>query len=61
MKLSDYAADFQHNDAIDAESLENYAAMVKSLNDLIVKAADGKLNADDEPSDYIRIVLEAQA
>jgi hypothetical protein len=60
MKLSDYVADFQHNDAIDAKSLEDYAAMVKSLNDLIMKAANEKLDVNDEPSDYLRLVLRSR-
>jgi hypothetical protein len=61
MKLSDYSADFQHNDAIDAASLENYASLVKSLNDLIMNAANEKLDVNDEPSDYKRLVLRSKA
>jgi hypothetical protein len=57
MKLSDYSAAYQANEAIDAASLESYATMVKALNGLIMKAADEKLAIDDEPSDYERLIL----
>jgi hypothetical protein len=48
MKLSDYAVSYQHNEALDTASLEAHAALVKSLNDQILKAAREKLKIDDE-------------
>ncbi|MGD9921764.1 MAG: hypothetical protein AB7V13_10000 [Pseudorhodoplanes sp.] len=57
MKLSEYSAVYQANDAIDAASLEGYAAMIKGLNGLIMKAANDRLAIDDEPADYERLIL----
>lgn len=61
MKVSEYAVTFQQNEAMDAASLEAHAALVKSLNDLILKAAREKLKFDDEPSDFERLVLRAKS
>lgn len=61
MKLSDYAVAYQQNEAIDAASLEAYAAQVKSLNDLILNAAREKLKIDDEPSDFDRLILRSKS
>ena len=61
MKLTEYAVDFQHNEAIDAKSLEDYSTLVGALNALIIKAADEKLAATDEPSDYVRLILGSKA
>jgi hypothetical protein len=56
-KLSDYCALYLPNHAIDAASLENYAAMFKSLNDRIATAASEKLAINDELSDCERLIL----
>ena len=61
MKLSDYAVSYQDNRALDAASLEAHAALVKSLNDLILKAAREKLSIDDEPSDFDRLILGSKS
>lgn len=60
MKLSDYAETYQDNTALDAASLEAHATLVKSLNDLILKAAHEKLKIDDEPSDFDRLILRSK-
>lgn len=57
MNLSDHSVFYLAIDAIDAASLENYTAMIKSLNDLIATAASHKLEFNDEPSDYERLIL----
>jgi hypothetical protein len=61
MKLSDYAVSYQHNEALDTASLEAHAALVKSLNDQILKAAREKLKIDDEPSDFDRLILRSKS
>jgi hypothetical protein len=60
MKLSDYAEIYQDNTALDAASLEAHTALIKSLNDLILKAAREKLKIDDEPSDFDRLILRSK-
>jgi hypothetical protein len=57
MNSSEYAKIYQDNTALDAASLEAHIALVKSLNDLILKAAREKLKIDDEPSDFDRLIL----
>jgi hypothetical protein len=60
MKMSDYAQAFQDNTAMDPASLEAHAVLVKSLNELILKAAREKLKVDDEPSDFDRLILRSK-
>lgn len=61
MKLSEYSVDFQHNQAIDAKSLQDYATLVGALNAMIRTAADERLAMTDEPSDYARLVLGSKS
>jgi hypothetical protein len=57
MKFTEFSVELQDNGAIDAQSLESYAGMIKSLNGMIMKAASERLQADNEPSDYERMIL----
>jgi hypothetical protein len=61
MKLSEYAKTFQQNAAMDEASLEAHAALVQSLNALILEAAHKKLKIDDEPSDFGRLILRSKS
>jgi len=61
MKFSEYAATYQQNEALDAASLDAHAALVRSLNDLILNAAREKLKIDDEPSDFDRLILRSKS
>jgi hypothetical protein len=58
--MSNYAKTYQDNTALDAASLEAHTVLVKSLNDLILKAAREKLKIDDEPSDFDRLILRSK-
>lgn len=57
MNFRDYISVLQGNDAIDAISLDNYAATIEPLNALIMKAANETLDGNAEPSDFERLVL----
>lgn len=61
MKLSEYAKTFQQNDAMDQASLEAHWNLVRSLNELILKAAREKLKSDDEPADFDRLILRSKS
>jgi hypothetical protein len=60
MKLSDYARTYQDNNALDAVSLEAHATLVKSLNELVLRAAREKLTIDSEPADFDRLILRSE-
>lgn len=61
MKLTEYAKAFQQNDALDQASLEAHAALVASLNELILQAARQKMRIDDEPADFDRVILGSKS
>ncbi len=42
-------------------SLEAHAALVASLNELILQAARQKLRIDDEPADFDRVILGSKS
>jgi hypothetical protein len=58
-ELKVYLCEMQKSDAIDPKSLADYAAMVGSLNRLILDASEKKLDPNDEPADFQKLLVEA--
>lgn len=53
-----YLSEIQDNQAIDARALSDYVSLVVALNRLIRNASREKLDPDDEPADYEKLLAE---
>ena len=61
MDLAEFCRELQFVETLDDASLRSHTALVLALCKLIDKAAQERLGPDDEPSDYIRIVLDRRS